>query len=104
MYLVCVILCLLSFYEVRTKETIRLRGLGATFPASIYENWLSVYDYSRRNYVNLDTGYDAVGSLEGVKSAVDSGITMDFTTSEILLKEKDYEKNPNLHMLPVVAG
>ena len=104
LYLVCAILSLFNFNEVKTMKTIRLEGLGATFPASIYENWLSVYDYSRRNYINLDIGYNAVGSLEGVKNAVDGKDSTDFTTSEILLKDKDYEKNPDLHMLPVVAG
>lgn len=95
---------LFNFEGVRAVETVRLQGLGATFPASIYENWLSVYDYSRRNYVNLDAGYDALGSSEGIHHAMENSEMIDFAGSDIILEEKDYEENPDLHMLPVVAG
>ena len=100
-FLFCV---LASLRKINALEKIRLHGLGATFPASVYENWLSVYDYSRRKYVDLDTGYVAIGSREGIDSAVNGNNSTDFLASDILMKEKDYEDNPDLHMLPVIAG
>ena len=93
-----------SFCKIDTLENIKLHGLGATFPVSVYENWLSVYDYSRRKYVDLDTGYDALGSREGIDSAVVGNNSTDFQASDILMEEKDYDTNPDLHMLPAIAG
>ena len=100
-FLFCV---LANLRKINALENIRLHGLGATFPASVYENWLSVYDYSRRKYVDLDTGYVAMGSREGIDSAVNGNNWTDFLASDILMKEKDYVDNPDLHMLPVIAG
>ena len=93
-----------SLRKINALEKIRLHGLGATFPASVYENWLSVYDYSRRKFVDLDTGYVAKGSREGMDSAINGNNSTDLLASDILMKEKDYQDNPDLHMLPAIAG
>ncbi len=85
-------------------ETVRLRGLGATFPSNVYENWLFVYDYARRRHVDLDTGYDMLGSAYGIEYARQDSAQVDFTASDIVLRDQDYEEHPDLAAVPVVAG
>lgn len=83
---------------------VRLQGVGATFPSNLYAYWLYLYTYSRRQHVSLDVGYELTGSERGIEAALQESPLVDFSGSDILLQDADYQKNPDLQMIPVVAG
>jgi len=78
---------------------ITLNGAGATFPLPVYTEWNQMY---RTVQPDVTINYQGIGSGGGQKAILDG--TVDFAGSDSLLKENQYEKMPDLQMLPMLAG
>jgi ABC-type phosphate transport system substrate-binding protein len=90
-----------------TSNGVRLMGVGASFPAEVYQSWTAAFENDRRDYIKLDHKYYEVGSGVGKELIVSEGINVSSVTyvaTDSLLQEDDYAFNPNLQMIPVMAG
>ena len=83
-----------------------LRGVGATFPGDVYQNWLATYKSFRANFADIQIKYDARGSGYGKKSVTNQlvNITVEFGASESVFVDSDYQAFPDLQMVPALAG
>ncbi|HEY3340373.1 MAG TPA: phosphate ABC transporter substrate-binding protein PstS, partial [Anaerolineae bacterium] len=79
--------------------SVQLNASGATFPQPLYEDWAFAYNQLDPSVV---INYGGGGSGQGIKD-IKSG-NVDFAGSDSILKDQDYKDNPNLQMLPTVAG
>lgn len=79
--------------------SVQLNASGATFPQPLYEDW--AFGYSQID-PSVVINYGGGGSGQGIKD-IKAG-NVDFAGSDALLADKDYTDNPNLQMLPTVAG
>ncbi len=80
-------------------NTITLNGAGATFPLPVYTEWIQMYHAA---HPNVSINYQGIGSGGGQKAMLDG--TVDFAGSDSLLSDRQYQKMPDLQMLPVLAG
>jgi len=80
-------------------EAITLTGAGATFPLPVYTEWIQMY---KSVQPNVTLNYQGIGSGGGQKAILDG--TVDFAGSDSLLKASQYQKMPDLQMLPMLAG
>lgn len=81
---------------------IRMQGGGASFPAPLYQRWVSEYEKLRPD-VKID--YAATGSGAGIKGITDK--TLDFAGSDAPLNKKEMEKmggESAVIQVPSVAG
>ena len=80
--------------------TIRLTGMGATFPNPLYQKWLSEYGKINRD-VQID--YQSQGSGAGIKGI--QAQTVDFGATDAPMTEADMKNAPGeiLH-IPTVLG
>ncbi len=76
-----------------------LNGAGATFPLPVYTEWIQMY---KQVAPDVTINYQGIGSGGGQKAIMDG--TVDFAGSDSLLSEDQYQKMPDLQMLPVLAG
>jgi len=83
----------------KPKKLITLNGAGATFPLPVYTEWVEMYKQVKSNVV---INYQGIGSGGGQKAILEG--TVDFAGSDSLLKESQYQKMPDLQMLPMLAG
>lgn len=100
------VLCLHFLDTTSSLDTIRLNGVGASFPADVYESWSSAFENDRQNFVKLDHEYYGVGSGLG-KDVITGEVEwspVTYVASDSLLTEADYEANPLLQMVPIMAG
>tara|TARA_B100001758_G_scaffold164221_1_gene141687 strand:- start:2194 stop:3177 length:984 start_codon:yes stop_codon:yes gene_type:complete len=77
-------------------EAFKLNGAGATFPASLYNNWFQSMAKETGNQVN----YQAVGSGAGVRQF--TAKTVDFGASDGAVSDKK-QKLPMVHV-PMTGG
>ena len=78
--------------------SVQLVAQGATFPLPVYDVWTKSYQFVDPA-VNIT--YQGTGSGAGKKAIVDG--TVDFAGSDSVLKD-EYQKVPDLQMLPILAG
>src|SRR5215212_9164645 len=80
--------------------SVTLQGAGATFPAPLYQKWLSEYGNLHSN-VKID--YQSIGSGGGIKQLKEQ--TVDFGASDAPMSDADLKATPGevLHV-PTVLG
>jgi len=81
--------------------TVRLQGTGASFPAPIYQKWVS--EYGKAN-PNIEIDYQSTGSGQGIKDI--SGGTVAFGASDKPLSDDELKaaKGGELLHIPTVLG
>eukprot|EP01130_Rhizamoeba_saxonica_P004909 TRINITY_DN1984_c0_g1_i4.p1 TRINITY_DN1984_c0_g1~~TRINITY_DN1984_c0_g1_i4.p1 ORF type:complete len:453 (+),score=78.01 TRINITY_DN1984_c0_g1_i4:1550-2908(+) len=84
---------------IACQEVLQISGLGASFPSSIYGEWMYSYGFLSSS-VKLD--YTATGSSTG-KNTIISGDTL-FAGSDTPLSDEEFEENPHLVMYPMIIG
>jgi phosphate transport system substrate-binding protein len=80
------------------REPVLLKGAGATFPAPLYQRWITEYSNSQKNN-NLTIAYDSVGSGKGVENFLAQSV--DFGASDAPLKEDERKSFPSDRVKPV---
>lgn len=89
-----------SSISVPFDSTVSLTGAGATFPASLYQNWFVELN---KQVPKLQVNYQSVGSGAGVEQFIQS--TVDFGASDVAMKDDEIAKaSKGVLMLPVTAG
>ena len=84
---------------------ILVEGAGASFPATVYEEWMLLFESTRKPYTDLSLTYRPLGSGYGQNSIKGvGGQKVDYAGSDALLSEKDYTDHPDLVMFPTMAG
>ncbi|MHC5597920.1 MAG: phosphate ABC transporter substrate-binding protein PstS [Nostoc sp.] len=84
----------------RNIKHISLVGAGASFPAPLYERWLS--DYNQQN-PNVEINYQAIGSSAGVQQLIEG--TVDFAASDVAITNQEAAKiKRGVIALPLTAG
>ncbi|MBN3923316.1 phosphate ABC transporter substrate-binding protein PstS [Nostoc sp. NMS4] len=84
----------------RNTKHISLVGTGASFPAPLYERWLS--DYNDQN-PDVEINYQAIGSSAGVQQLIDG--TVDFAASDVgITSEQAAKIKRGVIALPITAG
>jgi phosphate transport system substrate-binding protein len=80
--------------------TVNLQGAGATFPAPLYQKWVSEYE---KLHPNIKIDYQSIGSGGGIKQTKEQ--TVDFGASDSPMKDEDLKSAPGeiLHV-PTVLG
>lgn len=84
---------------VLAPGSVQITGAGATFPLPVYTEWTYAYQYVDPSVV---ISYSGVGSGAGKTAIIDG--TVDFAGSDSLLKQDQYDANPDLQMYPMLAG
>jgi phosphate transport system substrate-binding protein len=80
--------------------SVTLQGAGATFPAPLYQKWLSEYGNLHPN-VKID--YQSIGSGGGIKQVKEQ--TVDFGASDAPMSDADLKSAPGeLVHIPTVLG
>ncbi|WP_445626430.1 phosphate ABC transporter substrate-binding protein PstS [Nostoc sp. DSM 114167] len=86
--------------EQKNIKRVSLVGTGASFPAPLYERWLS--DYNQQN-PNIEINYQAIGSSAGVQQLIDG--TVDFAASDVgITREQAAKVKRGVIALPITAG
>jgi len=86
--------------DSRNVKTVSLVGAGASFPAPLYERWLS--DYNQQN-PNVEINYQAIGSSAGVQQLIEG--TVDFAASDVgITNEQAAKIKRGVITLPLTAG
>ncbi|MEH2372415.1 phosphate ABC transporter substrate-binding protein PstS [Nostoc sp.] len=81
-------------------KRVSLIGAGASFPAPLYERWLS--DYNHKN-PNVEINYQAIGSSAGVQQLIEG--TVDFAASDVgITNEQAAKIKRGVIALPITAG
>lgn len=89
-----------SAYDLPFDGTVSLTGAGATFPASIYQNWFVSLN---KEVPQLQVNYQSVGSGAGVEQF--SAGTVDFGASDVAMTDEEMERvQRGTLLLPVTAG
>ena len=80
--------------------TVTLQGAGASFPAPLYQKWVSEYG---KLHPNNRIDYQSIGSGGGIKQLKEQ--TVDFGASDAPMKDEDMKSAPGevLH-IPTVLG
>ena len=77
-----------------------LQGAGATFPAPLYQKWLSEYG---NLHPNLKMDYQSIGSGGGIKQIKEQ--TVDFGASDAPMTDEDLKSAPGeIVHIPTVLG
>jgi len=85
---------------VSSKETVVLRGAGATLPAPLYERWIAAY---QRQHGDVRITYEAVGSGEGQRRFLADAV--DFGASDAALTDEQIARaQSGAQLLPATAG
>ena len=84
-----------------TTGRVALKGAGATFPAPLYLKWFESFEQSQPN---VQIGYDAVGSGEGIRRLKEKQV--DFAASEMPLSDEEEMSavHPRFEQVPIVLG
>lgn len=79
---------------------VALHGAGATFPAPLYQKWITVY---RQQHPSVTIDYQAVGSGEGTKQFLANAV--DFGASDAALSDEQIQQaKPGATLIPATAG
>jgi len=80
--------------------SVMLQGAGATFPAPLYQKWLSEYG---NLHPNLKMDYQSIGSGGGIKQIKEQ--TVDFGASDAPMSDEDLKSAPGeIVHIPTVLG
>jgi phosphate transport system substrate-binding protein len=80
--------------------SVMLQGAGATFPAPLYQKWLSEYG---NLHPNLKMDYQSIGSGGGIKQIKEQ--TVDFGASDAPMSDADLKSAPGeIVHIPTVLG
>lgn len=84
----------------KAEETISLTGAGASFPAPLYQTWVT--EYNKLN-PGIRISYQSVGSGAGVEQFIQE--TVDFGASDVAMKDEAIAKvDRGVKLLPMTAG
>ncbi|MBD1843508.1 phosphate ABC transporter substrate-binding protein PstS [Cyanobacteria bacterium FACHB-63] len=92
----------IAFSPVLTAiaEAVTLNGAGATFPALLYERYIS--EFKKKN-PNLSVNYQAIGSGGGIRQTI-AGV-VDFGASDAAMTDADMQKvNRGVMLVPTAGG
>jgi phosphate transport system substrate-binding protein len=81
---------------------VRLQGAGATFPAPLYQRWVTEYQ-AKKPEVKID--YQSIGSGGGIKGITEK--TVDFGASDAPMNKKELAAvggEDKILQIPIVAG
>jgi phosphate ABC transporter phosphate-binding protein len=78
---------------------VRLDGAGATFPAPLYQEWITTY---QKSHPDVQIDYQAKGSGAGISGITDK--TVDFAGSDAPMGKKEIAKAGDVVQIPVTAG
>jgi phosphate transport system substrate-binding protein len=83
-----------------------LKGAGATFPSVLYKQWFATY---QKSHPQVEVSYDAVGSGEGVRRFIGSGVKederIDFGASDAAMTDEQMAQVPGgVTLLPMTGG
>jgi len=82
------------------SDSVILQGAGATFPAPLYQKWLSEYG---NLHPNLKMDYQSIGSGGGIKQIKEQ--TVDFGASDAPMSDADLKSAPGeIVHIPTVLG
>ena len=82
------------------SSSVALQGAGATFPAPLYQKWLSEYG---NLHPNLKMDYQSIGSGGGIKQIKEQ--TVDFGASDAPMSDADLKSAPGeIVHIPTVLG
>jgi phosphate transport system substrate-binding protein len=85
---------------LRGKEPVELHGVGASFPAPLYQKWLE--DYCKA-HPWMKITYDPAGSGAGKKAVLDG--TADFAASDAAMTEEEMgQVKQGVVLLPMTSG
>src|SRR5258708_18302770 len=93
---------LLVTATVSTRADVRTQGGGATFPAPIYQRWVTEY---QKAHPDVKIDYQAIGSGGGIKGITDK--TFDFAGSDAPMSKKELAAAggaDKIVQIPTVAG
>ena len=98
-----------KFAPISAQKDLELIGIGASLPGEVYEALAPAFESFRTTFVSLDNEYYSIGSGLGQEiflNEIEDGFPRPITyiASDSVLTPEDYEKNPNLQMIPVLAG
>lgn len=81
-------------------EAVTLNGAGATFPALLYERYIS--EFKKKN-PNLSVNYQAIGSGGGIRQTI-AGV-VDFGASDAAMTDADMQRvNRGVILVPTAGG
>ncbi len=90
----------LFFVGSAVAAPIAITGAGATFPAPLYEKWISAYAAKR---LGVTIAYRAVGSGEGVKRFIAGEV--DFAGSDSAMSDEQIARvGRGVQLIPATAG
>ncbi len=82
------------------SSTVKLSGIGATFPQPLYQQWFQEYS---RAHPGVQINYQGTGSGQGIQAVIDK--TADFGASDVAMKPEEMEKvSDGVLLLPMTAG
>src|SRR3954471_20651771 len=84
------------------RADVRLQGAGATFPAPIYQRWVTEY---QTQHPDVKIDYQSIGSGGGIKGITEK--TVDFGASDAPLNKKELAAvggEEAIVQIPTVAG
>jgi phosphate transport system substrate-binding protein len=85
---------------VAQATSIELQGAGATFPAPLYQRWISNFT---KQHPNLQINYKAVGSGEGIRGFLAE--ELDFAGSDAALSDEQMTQvKRGAQLVPATAG
>ncbi|MEN9217247.1 MAG: phosphate ABC transporter substrate-binding protein PstS [Gloeomargarita sp. HHBFW_bins_162] len=86
--------------QLPIQGDVSLIGLGASFPAPLYQNWAVGLN---RIHSNIRVDYQSQGSGAGIENFIQGNV--DFAASDIAMKDEDIPKvERGVLMLPMTAG
>ena len=88
------------------QKTVPLHGGGATFPSSIYDAWIPVFQYERERFVHIDNDYKERGSYIGKQMVIQdpNGTAVAYGATDAILTKEERRQYPDLVAFPTVAG
>ncbi|MGL5032580.1 MAG: phosphate ABC transporter substrate-binding protein PstS, partial [Microcystaceae cyanobacterium] len=88
-----------------SNQPVILKGAGATFPAPLYQRWISEFT-ERQDKSKVTISYDSVGSGKGVERFLSQSV--DFGATDAPLKNSDRQKLPSTRgeaiQIPTTGG
>ncbi|RUS91768.1 hypothetical protein EGW08_000476 [Elysia chlorotica] len=85
-------------------SAVTIRGLGATFPYSVYERWQAAYAIHRRAHQLVSISYEKTGSGTGRSWIIKHPVLWDFAGTDVPLSQDEMTKAPDLVIFPTLAG
>lgn len=91
--------CMAAAFASAEKQVI-LQGIGASFPAPIYQRWIAEF---QKAHPNIEVNYQAIGSGAGIKSLKKN--VVDFAASDLVMSDKEVASvQRGVVTIPATAG